>query len=459
MNEPYLKMLALADSPTSQTGFARVGQNLLPRWLKRNGGPFDQIDVWAINYRGEVHDWPFWIYDAGNGTNWQSAGNLGRLITTLGGKNVGQAGRPPYTHLWMIQDSFCLSNHKFPDGLKLLCEKLKIRTVYYMPVDAPQETEWMEIVKNVDAAICYTDYGKAEALKALPGTFNPAAIGVIPHGCDTNVYRPITNRIELRRALFRPASGQAEFLSDDDFLIVNVNANQRRKDVPRTMRILKALKEEGRKKKEEKKPSRNYKLMLHMPKESSDGVKLDKVGRQLGLEEGVDWMCSDQFFTFGFASLPEQRVAEIYNAADLMLTTTLGEGWGFCLTEALACGCPIAAPEHTSCKEIMDSLAPLCHTPILPLKVEPFGTVNAFDNSRFRSCVNVEAAVETIASFAERRGYRNRMPLTDEVKIWLSWDRIAKEWEKVLVQGRTETSQIAAAPAVIAPEPEKVRML
>jgi hypothetical protein len=43
MTEKYLKLLALCDSPTAETGFARVAKNLLPRWLK-----VERAWTWAV---------------------------------------------------------------------------------------------------------------------------------------------------------------------------------------------------------------------------------------------------------------------------------------------------------------------------------------------------------------------------------------------------------------------------
>jgi glycosyltransferase involved in cell wall biosynthesis len=38
------------------------------------------------------------------------------------------------------------------------------------------------------------------------------------------------------------------------------------------------------------------------------------------------------------------------------LSTSLGEGWGLGVTEALAAGLPVAVPRHTSCLEIQNGL-------------------------------------------------------------------------------------------------------
>jgi hypothetical protein len=78
-------LLAIADTPTINSGFACVVRNLLPHWLPH----FKRIDVWGINYDGWPHDYPYCIYPAG--WQWSKARNLKRLLEHI------QAG--DYTHL------------------------------------------------------------------------------------------------------------------------------------------------------------------------------------------------------------------------------------------------------------------------------------------------------------------------------------------------------------------------
>jgi glycosyltransferase involved in cell wall biosynthesis len=63
------------------------------------------------------------------------------------------------------------------------------------------------------------------------------------------------------------------------------------------------------------------------------------------------------------------EVNEIYNASDLYVTTTLGEGWGLGITEAMATRLPVIIPNTTSMTEIggngsraymLDTIIPFC---------------------------------------------------------------------------------------------------
>ena len=50
--------------------------------------------------------------------------------------------------------------------------------------------------------------------------------------------------------------------------------------------------------------------------------------------------------------MEDDALVGLYNAADLYLTTSLGEGWGLGVTEAMSCHTPVAMPKHTSLDEI-----------------------------------------------------------------------------------------------------------
>ena len=64
----------LCDSPTLETGFARVSQNLLPRLdlpLKH---------VWALGYYGESHGFDANLYPANVNSSWESNENIERFF-------------------------------------------------------------------------------------------------------------------------------------------------------------------------------------------------------------------------------------------------------------------------------------------------------------------------------------------------------------------------------------------
>jgi glycosyltransferase involved in cell wall biosynthesis len=372
-----------------------------------------------------------YLYPGGRGGEWCQPQQLALFLAQL------QRGN--YTHVWLMQDTFLLSKNGFPEALKAVCDAQGIVSCLYFPVDAPLDPEWTKIVAAVDVAVAYTEYGKQEALvkgdvqasveAALrkAGQLDPAApplnyaqsVAVLPHGVG-KVYRVREDRLELREKLW-----PSQWVKPGDFLMLNVNANQRRKDVGRSLEILAALQQRGV-------PA---KLVMHMAESSGDGLSLNRIAEQLGLRKGEDWGHHGQMFHGSQTGFPEEGLVQLYNAADLYLTTTLGEGWGLGITEALACGCPVAMPMHTACREIATRLDGMgMGDRIVRLRPEAHGVFCDNDNSRMRFRVDVDYAATAIhAHYARlRAGQVARAGLNPAVRGWLSWDRIAQEFLRLM---------------------------
>ncbi len=316
------KMLAVCDSPTLDSGFAQVAKNILSRWNAMGA----LIDVWGIGFVGWGYKRAPYIqtfFPAG--LDWYQPHKLELLLAQL---VHGQ-----YTHLWIMQDTFMLSQGNFPEKLRQVCQQRKIRSMLYFPVDAPLEPEWTDIIAAVDLPVAYTYFGRreAEAKGRLRG--HRFECDVMPHGVDTDVFKPMPDRLALRKTLW-----QQEWVGPEDFLLINVNANQRRKDVARSLEIVAGLRQRGV-------PA---KLLMHMAECSREGTSLEAIGDQLGLTALHEWAHHGSYFKRGNPLLTEGDLVKYYNAADLYLSTSLGEGWGLGITEALACGCPAAVPYHTS---------------------------------------------------------------------------------------------------------------
>ena len=352
------------------------------------------------------------------GQSWQSARKLSQFL--------GELDRGGYTHVWILMDPDALNVHGFPAKFRQVCKERNVRSMIYFPVDAPLEAEWLSIVTACDVAATYTEYGRTEVRNALGMSRYP--MGVIPHGMD-EVFKPLTME---RRAGYRnielilPApinernkdgrkTEAKQFLKPDDFLILNVNKNEWRKDPLRSLEILKGLRAAGL-------PA---KLILRMqPYSTMGGPALEIAALQMGLTYGKEW-CH-------MGEMSDEDLCGLYNAADLYLTTSLGEGWGLGVTEAMACHTPVAMPCHTSLKEIGEQIA----TPIwLPL--EEGGVCGA--DTRVRHRVDLKGAVEAILKNIEHPTSNIEHPMQarrqphGELKRW-SWDTVAEEMWGMLVK-------------------------
>lgn len=421
------RMLVLCDSLAAReghalTGFARVIKNIFSRFP-----PSVEIDFWSIGFDGHGYReitaaHPNWRLLPTGHAQWNSVAGLSAFLEQL--------AFGAYTHVFILMDADAISSHQFPRELKRVCAAKKIQSLLYYPVDAPLQSPF-EIIDAVTTAVTFTEYGRQETLKAMSRSL--FKVEVIPHGIDSH-FTPITReeREKARSIDFQVADGPPgkdgkqkfrSFLKPGDFLILNVNKNEWRKDPLRSLEILKALRDEGV-------PA---KMVLRMdPLSGMGGVNLEKAGEQLGLTLDVEWA--------HIPAVNEAHMRSLYGASDLVLSTSLGEGWGFSMTEALACGTPVAVPAHTSLWEIgirviENRQSTSDPKPVLFLYPED-GHVMGYD-MRLRQRIDLElATTELTTAFTVdgNAGFTvpSRIVLPTAVLDWLSWDRIAKEFLKLM---------------------------
>jgi glycosyltransferase involved in cell wall biosynthesis len=422
-----LKLMILGDSPTRETGFARVVRNLLAHWIK--AGVFAEIHVWGIGYWGFPHSYPphVKIYPAAGPQDqrWDSTENLSRFAKVLAGNH--------FTHCFLIQDVWGLAS------LGLLLRRMAgergMRTLLYFPVDAPLDPHWVEIVASVTVPVAYCEYGRAEACRALlqpvgDDELDPlraeaaGRIRVLPHGVD---------------ACFKPddGSGEAQLMrkkittdgiTDEDMLLLNVSTHQRRKGLAQTLQIWACLRAMT--------PRRVF-LYLHCEAvNGGEGSSLALVAQQLGLAGEIGqtlFFGHESYFIHGRPTASDHHLNLIYNAADVLVSTSLGEGWGLPLTEAMRAGLSVAAPNHTSCREILMIERSERRGLLLPLVGQADMVIG--DNSRLRRRVDAEAAAfeidalsrdgERIAGMQAAAGRWVRSPE-------MQWETIAGQWLQLM---------------------------
>jgi len=322
-----------------------------------------------------------------------------------------------YTHLWIMQDTFHFGGLAKP--LHDACKRKKIKTAFYFPVDAPMDTEWCDILHAVQHPVAYCEYGRNEAVTA--SVFQKRIslkqkLEVIPHGVDAEVYRPMPEERARRSEMFKDAKGKS-LIAPNDFLIMNVSANQRRKGLVQTLEIYKALKlliaAWG--------TTTETHLYMHMRRTNNDEqCDLQDAARQLGIKV---LFAPDALWPKGVS---EQGLASLYNCADLLLTTSLGEGWGLPITEAMACGTPVAGPDHTSIAEIMGGSRGVL-----------FGTAGLDwvpgDNSRLRPRSNVADAAQMISDAIQNDNLKTNAAFASEWVKGMGWDAIAQTWLDIIV--------------------------
>lgn len=376
----------LCDSPELDTGFANVGRNILSRiQIPKNS----KLYVWGIGHDNIPIDIGFPIYSAGIKSSWRDENNISRFhsfVSRLEGDII----------LITVQDSFRLIDFcPVIDELKIT---KNLQIISYIPVDSYLTLEDEPFISRVDRPIAYTEFGKKEIAK-----YTSHYIDVIPHGIEHETYRP---KNISRESLF-PS------LLPTDKLIINVNSNSQRKAPEKSLEILKELLNYND----------DYYLYMHMPPISRDyNIKI--VAGQLGVSKNV--IFADPFFgenIIGKTSCPKETLCDIYNCADLYLTTSNGEGWGLTAFEAAACGVPIAVPNHTTFKEIFSKNDSL----LLPINNTVF-----FDKKIWPSVDVVNSARLIHESMLNKDILNDKSETAKKIVGRYNWDQIITQWNKVI---------------------------
>lgn len=386
------KILVWSDCVLATTGFGVVSKYIL-RALHESG--LYEIDQLAINYFGDFYnknEVPYCISPA----KLKDPSDPYGKATFL--ENVE---KNDYDFIFIINDTFVAD--LIADGLqdikvrKLSENKKVFKLIYYFPVDCRVLSGVTKLIKMADRAVVYTNFGKQECEKV---GVHPT--DVIYHGTDVDSFYPIT-QIERHRA-------REQFFKIKDpqkFVIINVNRNTKRKDVPKTIYAFSEF----------RKLVPNSTLYLHMSLRdsnwNSEVIDLLSCMDHLGLKPGTDIMFPQNFNTV--SGFPVQVLNQLYNCGDLYLSTHLGEGWGLCPAEAMAAGVPVVVPDNTVTPEIFGNSE---RGYVYPCKDLTF-----IDNSGYRAIGHTEDIVQVM------------------YKAWSDWKSKSPDRDKKIVQAREFTNQ------------------
>jgi glycosyltransferase involved in cell wall biosynthesis len=415
MKKPF-KVLCLFDY-NAFTGFATVSKNV-KKELKNHFGSDLQLDICAVNYFGEPYredDGTYVISAVKSATKKDDFGRFGFL------KILNDADE--YDGIFIIQDLGVICPItgllKSIKDNKARNNKKKFKSIFYFPVDCRLVDKLVEGLEVFDCICTYTEYGRDEVLRLRPEL--KGKLKVVPHGNNPKDFYPIESKSEVR-------SFREEYFGKDNadkFIITNVNRNQPRKDIPSTIFAFIELKKEWE---QHKLPSSPF-LYLHMNPKDPMGWDLRGIFLQTDLVEDVDYKLLEMELANKGASIP--MLNNIYNASDVYLTTTLGEGWGLTLTEAMATKLPIICPYATSFMEMtnygknaytIENLLPICN----------------MDNV-IRSQSDLYEVVDTLLHIAKGRlesvvddgfedNYKKRIDSAYNYVQALSWKEVCKTW-------------------------------
>lgn len=419
-----LRCLVYSDSPTAPTGFGTVVRNIFGPLAEE--GYFADVAFFGVNYYGEPHDLPLKVWPAQIACGDRDLYGRARFAGS-----VLQPNNWDFDVLFFLQDHFTLAGLiQFPDGatepfVPGLLRRLKaqvaagqrkpFKSVMYIPVDSDMlRPEWlMWIPQLVDYPVAYLEFARLLMVDLVPALDDK--LRVIPHGTNPETFFPLPREmVDERRANIAELK-----LKPSDPLIINVNRNQPRKDVPRTLYVFKRVLEEFP----------DAKLYLHMNVRDSMGFDLEAIRLNLRIPSGC--VVYPGNFSEG-RGIPADALNLIYNMGDVYITTARGEGFGLAVTESMCAGTPVVAPDHTSYSELLDDGRGMLVPPL------PCRETMVCDNDQFRPVADVEAMAEAVIELLHNRELREGMAtMAQQWARGMSWkDAVVPMWKQVFEECR-----------------------
>jgi glycosyltransferase involved in cell wall biosynthesis len=317
---------------TSGTGLSRVMHNLTRRIADRH-----EIHFLGIGYSGEV------VRDRGL-TVYPTNPRGGDVFAAFQAASLIEEIEPALVFvmhdIWLF-DYYVRILGPYRDRLKIAA---------YIPLDGKivNEDDAAPLAQT-DTVVAYSEFGRAEFEGAFRRLLEKQAasevppVAVLPHGVDQGRFYPFpelveasfasAGRVEAKRRVFGDGATDGQ-----SFVVLNASRLDKRKRVDLTV--------EGFARFAADKPA-NVRLCLHHAiLDTESEQQLVALIRRCGLGERVS------LNPLGSRIVVDDELNLLYNACDVGINTSMGEGWGLVSCEHGSAGAAQIVPDHTGCAEL-----------------------------------------------------------------------------------------------------------
>ncbi|MHB8272624.1 glycosyltransferase family 4 protein [Bradyrhizobium sp.] len=401
-----LKIIAIGFNTTG-TGLTRVMQSIMPRLAERH-----EIHYLAIGYSGEImRDRGLTIYP----TNPKG----GDVFAAFQASELIEAIDPAL--VFIHQDIWTFGHYlrtlgSYRDRLKIVC---------FIPLDGRIANEENAApLEGADRVVAYTQFARREfegafdRLRRRRGGEFPA-VEVIPHGVDRNRFHPFPQLEQTSFASAARAEAKQEVFAgledpENSFIVLNASRIDQRKRIDLTIA--------GFARFAAGKPA-NVRLCLHHPvKGESEKAQIRSLVEQFGLKHRT------YLNPLGGHVVDDSELNLLYNACDVGINTSMGEGWGLVSFEHGAAGSAQLVPDHTACAEIWRGRAEMM--PLARSYVPQFSPLEMAE-------VSAEGAAQALDNLyhdPQRRQHLAQAAYQAALNPAYSWDAVAARFDDLFAE-------------------------
>lgn len=337
------------------TGFARVSKSLIKQLQKR-------LDITVLDWYEDKDSFVGGVKVLGKKTKLDAIG-IQRMLDIY----------QQYDAIFILNDVWNIA--KYLNAIKQGRSKTKHlpKIFTYFPVDARQHNpDWYTDFNIVTEAVTYTNFAVDAICEAVNSnqTMNCAFnLSVIPHGIDGDVFfKSQSDKSAIREHVYNTNQ------LNDAFVFFNGNRNQPRKRLDITVRAFSEF----------LKSTKATDAYLHLHCGLLDyGLNIPELVKHFGVSDYVIVSGQEE----AMQNVSSEMLNLYYNASDVGLNSSLGEGWGLVNVEHGMTGAPQIVPNHSACAEIYNGNAMLIDSPTEILFYESLTIGNIPDYKHMAVCM------------------------------------------------------------------------
>ncbi len=378
-----MKILWMADSPTIPTGFGNVSRWVCAGLAERG----HDVSILGWQIQGQPRPWQnCMLYPCGFSAD--------ELLKHL---------RQIQPDILIVQADVWLLNYVNNSVIDFL-HTAGIAWALYYPIDGDLGEKriplsWQHILKTIDLPIAMSRYSQDVTQT------NGVEAAYIPPGVDTKIFRPPVNKNLAKQSLGY----------EGKFVVLSDARNTLRKMLPRTLEIFRRF------------AADKDDVILHLHCDPDDPYAcspnyyydLRSDIAFLNLTEKVSLTKDMSVFT----GLSLEQLARLYQAADVHLLASFGEGFGMPTLQAAATGVVPLAPDYTASQELVTGHGEA-------IRISHF-LLNQF-GQRY-ALIDIDDAVSKLEKlYRDRELLACKAQMAREFALSYDWECILPQWNELL---------------------------